>query len=123
MKITTKTIINYLPFDSDYKLDLLEKYDSLPFDEKAKVSDMVWDLYSDLYKLRIQENYDKAIAEAEEKGEKIDKNFYGKVLEMTREEVGKQLISAGESGDLGEARRSMEKIIKEMKAAKMPLKQ
>ena|ERR1035437_3121545 len=117
-ELTTKTIINYLPLPSATKIDLLEKYDSLPREEQLTIADHVWQLFFDLYELNIQDNFDKGVAEADAKGEKLDQTFYGKVLKRTEEEVVAQLSSSSESVDLSEARASMEKIIREINATK-----
>lgn len=123
MTLTTKTIINFLPLPTDQKLELLEQYDLLPQEEKLRVSHLLWELYYDLYQLKIQENFDKLMAEADEKGEKTDGTFYKKVLQKTREETKEQLSLSENSIDLSEARKSMEMIIREINAAKIPIKQ
>lgn len=119
--LTTKTIINYLPLPSETKLDLLEKYDTMPREEQLTVADHVWQLFFDLYKLKVQENFDKGIEETEKTGEQPDQTFYGKVLQKTEDEVMAQLSSSGDSVTLSEARKSMEKIIKEISAVRKPL--
>lgn len=117
-QINTKTIINLLPFEPSAKLDLLEKYDSLPREEQLRISDLVWETFYDLYEIKIKDNFDKAIQEAEKNGEKPDQSFYGKVLERTDKEISDLLSSAADSTDLSVARKSMEKILKEIHAAK-----
>lgn len=116
--LTTKTIINFLPFESSVKLDLLEKFDSLSQPEQAEISDLVWGIYYDLYETKVRENFNKGIAEAEKNGTEPDKTFYGKVLEETNKEMLAKLSSSEDSVDLSEARASMEKIIREINAAK-----
>lgn len=121
-ELTAKKIINLLPCPDDYKQKLLAEYDSLPRDEQLRISDIVWEFYFDYYQLKIQENFQKGIAEAEEKGERLGESYYEKVLEKTQEEMDELAQSSGETVDLSAARSSMEKIIKEIRAAKIPLK-
>ncbi len=117
-QIDTKKIINFLPLSPEVKLDLLEKYDSLPKEEQLRISDLVWETYYDLYEIRIRDNFDKAIQEAERNKEKPDGTFYGKVIEKTDNEIIELLTSSAESVDLSAARKSMEQIVREINAAK-----
>ncbi len=117
-QIDTKKIINFLPLSPEVKLDLLEKYDSLPREEQLRISDLVWETYYDLYEIRIRDNFDKAIQEAERNKEKPDGTFYGKVIEKTDNEIIELLTSSAESVDLSAARKSMEQIVREINAAK-----
>ncbi len=120
-KITTKTIINFLPLDPSFKLDLLEKYDTLSREEQLRISDLVWQTFDNLYELKIKENFDKAIVEAEKSAKQPSQSFYGEVVKKTDEEIKSQLLSAGESVDLSKARKSMEQIVREINAAKKQL--
>ncbi len=117
-QINTKTIINFLPFEPSAKLDLLEKYDSLPREEQLRISDLVWDTFYSFYEIKIKDNFDKAIQEAEKNGTKTDQTFYGKVLERTDKEISDILSSAADSTDLSAARKSMEQIVGEINTVK-----
>lgn len=117
-QINTKAIINFLPFDPSAKLDLLEKYDSLPREEQLRISDLVWETFYDLYEIKIKENFDKAIQEAEKSGQKPDETFYGKVLEKTDKEIADQLALISDSEDISKVRKSMEQIVREISAVK-----
>ena len=116
--LSTKSIINLLPFPGNFKLDLLEKYDNLPREEQLRISDLVWEAYYAIYDFKIKENFDKALLEADEKGEKPDEKFYGKIVEKTDKEIENLLTSSSENIDLSQARKSMEMIIKEINASK-----
>ena len=117
-KINTKTIINYLPFPSDFKLGLLEKYDSLPNEEKNRIADLVWEAYGAVYEIKVRNNLDKLIAEADAKGQKTDDTFYKQAVDRTDEEIRTGLASETEVADLSEVRKSMELIVNEINASK-----
>lgn len=119
-KITTKTLLGFLPFDSKFKLEILEKYDSMPPAEKQRITDLVWDAYCDYYDLKVKENFDRGVVEASKRGEKTGSDFYGKVVDKTTEEIENALTSASETADLSEARKSMEQIVKAIKSSKTP---
>ncbi len=118
IQLTTKTIINFLPLSGEVKLDLLEKYDKLSREEQLRISDVVWQAYYSIYDIKIKENFDKAIAEAEMTGHEPDKTFYGKVVEETDREIEEKLASSSEIEDLATVRKSMELIVREINAAK-----
>lgn len=117
-EITTKALIHYLPFPADFKLELLEKYDSLPQDEKIRISGLVWNLYYDLYDSKIKDNFEKGLKEAQDAGLKIDQNYFKEVVQRTNEEFNTAVTSATESTDLQAARKSMEQIVQAINAAK-----
>lgn len=121
-EINTKVIINFLPFPADFKLDLLERFDSLPKAEQLRISDIMWEGFYTIYDLRFQENFDKGIQEAEKTGQMPDDTFYGKIVEKMDKEIEAALRSAGEGMDLSAARKSMEQIVQAIKAAKTPPK-
>ena len=117
--IDIKTIINFLPFPSNFKLDLLERYDLMESNEQQRVSDLVWEAFYLVYDMKIRENFDKILSEADEKSEKTDEKFYQKVVERTDKEIADALSTSSESVDLTQARKSMEMIIKEINASKV----
>ncbi len=116
-KINTKTMINYLPFPNEVKLELLGKFDNLSNDDQTKITDLVWDAFEIVYNNKVQENLDKLIAEADENGQKTDDTFYGKAVDMTDQEVREGLTSTTDVADLTNVRKSMELIVNEIKAA------
>ncbi len=122
--ITTKAIINLLPFQSEFKLDLLEKFDTLSEEEQARTADIIWQAFYMVYDIKLKNNVDKIMTEADKNGEKFDPTFYKKAADRTDDEIRELLASSSQTLDLEEARKSMEMIIREINAAKTsrPLK-
>ncbi|MBI2074504.1 MAG: hypothetical protein HYT83_01560 [Candidatus Levybacteria bacterium] len=118
MTITTKEIIKLLPFEDKFRLELLEKFDSLNPDQKFNMEQILWDAYFALYKLKLDENLQLAFLRAKENQEKLDKDFYKRVEEQTEKELSENTIEVTEEVDLEAARKAMEKIIKEIRATK-----
>ena len=116
-KINTKTMINYLPFPNEVKLELLGKFDNLSDVDQTKITDLVWDAFEIVYNNKVQENLDKLIAEADDNGQKTDDTFYSKAVDMTDQEVRDGLASTTDVADLANVRKSMELIVNEIKAA------
>lgn len=117
-EITTKTIINFLPFDPKFKLELLEEYDSLSPDQQVRLTRLVWQTFDSFYQLRINEKFYKGIRDAGKTGQKIDGSYYQKVVEETDKEIDRQLAENQQSFDLSAARKSMEQIVREINAVR-----
>lgn len=118
MKLTTKNIIKILPFTENFKLELLEQFDTLEKDVKFPVEQAVWDLYATLYEIKLEENTDLALARAAEDKETLDRNFYKRMRQQTDKQMREEYIHKGETVDLTSARKAMEQIVKEIQAAK-----
>ncbi len=118
MTITTKDIIKILPFQEAFKIDFLEKFDTLPSDKKFSVEQILWDAYYALYRLKFDANISLAFERAKNNEETLDKDFYKRVEEQTEKEMETQALESTEKVDLESARKAMELIVKEMHAAK-----
>jgi hypothetical protein len=117
-ELNTKTIINYLPFDPKVKLELLEAYDSIPLEEQIRISRLVWQAFSEFENIKIKGNFDKGLKEASKANQKLDENYYKKIIEETQKDTEAKLSSAQESVDITRARKSMEQIVREINASK-----
>jgi hypothetical protein len=85
MKLTTKDIITLLPFDQQFKTELLSSYDSFDQDRKFNITQILWRAYYALYTIKLQENLDLALLQAENDPEmSLDKDFYAKVKARTQ---------------------------------------
>lgn len=118
MKVTTKSIIKILPLDKDLKTSLLDDFDTLDPDKKFIMEGLLWDSYHALYKLKLEENLQKAFIHAHEGTQELDQEMYKKVKKETNEQMDKDMREEVEATDLAEARRAMEMIIKEIQASK-----
>ncbi len=119
-EITTKSLINILPLSSDLKLELLENYDNYPQEERNRISELVWNLYYDLYDAKIQEEFEKGIRNASESGTKLDSNYFKDVVQKVNQDFEKAAGNSSDSMDLSAARKSMEQIVAAISAAKKP---
>ena len=104
MKLTTKDIIKILPFDEEFKKDLLENFDKLTDDQKFNIERIVWAGYETLYELKLNENLAIALDEAGRKQEKINSTLYERVRELTDNEMAHISAEDIKSADLSEAR-------------------
>ncbi|QQG40745.1 MAG: hypothetical protein HYV37_00230 [Candidatus Levyibacteriota bacterium] len=118
MKITTKSIIKALPFEEQFRLDLINKLDSLSADQKFTIEQILWDAYFSLYDLKMDTNLKLALERAKNNEETLDKDFYKRVEAQTEKEMENQAVEATERVDLTAARKAMELIVKEIQESK-----
>lgn len=111
MALTTKDIIQLLPYTEDFKRDLLEKFDGMDPDQKFNIVEIVWDTYTALYNMKLEENMQLAIQKAADKQETIDKDFYARIKAQTDQEMQKAAGQAETTVDLSDAREELQKII------------
>jgi hypothetical protein len=108
---TTTDLIKILPFNKDFKKDLLEKYDSLDPDTKFNIQTMLWNLYDGLFELKLNENLSIALEEAGNNQEKLDSNFYKRVRDLTDDEMSTVSAEDFKDLDLDIAREKLQEII------------
>jgi len=112
--LTTKGLIDILPFEEEFKTDLKNKWDSLSMDQRNFISQLLWDTYADIYEARYDTNVEVAleqIAEGEETGFSLDKTFGKKIREKTQEELRKQATTAVSTATLSDTRKALESIM------------
>lgn len=118
MNITTKDIIKILPLEATLKASLLAEYDTLDPDRKLAIADTLWETYDTLFNLKLEENIKLALLQAKDTKETLGKDFYQRIREQTEKEMQQEQAVSVETVDLSAARSAMEKIIKEIQAAK-----
>ncbi|RJQ38427.1 hypothetical protein C4559_01410 [Candidatus Microgenomates bacterium] len=114
----TKDIIKILPLDEKTKMELLDRYDNLDPDVKARIIDLLWDTYDAMYDLKFEENMQLALYRAKEGKEKLDQELGKRIQEQTEKEIEKEVIEGKQTVDLAAARSAMERIIAEIRASK-----
>lgn len=114
----TKDIIKLLPLDEKFKMELLNEFDFLDPDEKFEIEQVLWKAYRDLYEAKLKDNMQLALQKAGNNQEKLDKGFYKRIREQTDKELEEEERQTIEQTDLFAARTAMEKIVKEIRAAK-----
>lgn len=120
--MTTKDIIKILPFEKQFKTNLLGQFDGLSIDQKFSLEQILWETYVAFYNLKLEENIKLALLRAKDNQEALNKDFYKKVQEQTDEEMQQEATKNIEAKDLEAARIAMEKIVREMKNANLPIK-
>lgn len=111
MKITTKDLIQLLPFEEAFKASLLADFDNLSADQRANIADIVWDTYAAVYQIRLDKNTREALVLAETGQKQLDSEFYKKIREKTNSEMQSQLSQVETTVDLSEAREELQKIM------------
>jgi len=120
--MTTKDIIKILPFEEQFKNNLLSQFDGLSIDQKFSLEQILWETYIAFYNLKLDENIQLALLRAKDNQEPLNSNFYKKVQEQTDEQIQQEATKNIETKDLEAARIAMEKIVKEIKNSNLPIK-
>jgi len=120
--MTTKDIIKILPFEEKFKNNLLSQFDELSIDQKFSLEQILWETYIAFYNLKLEDHIQLSLLRTKDNQEPLDSNFYKKVREQTDEEMQQEATKNIETKDLEAARIAMEKIVKEMKNANLPIK-
>ena len=108
---STTDLIKILPFNSDFKKNLLESFETLDQDKKFAIERILWDTYCALYDLKFQQNVSIAFEEASRNQEKLDKDFYKRVNELTENEMDKLTEDDIKKVDLEIARDKLKDLI------------
>lgn len=111
MKLTTKIIIQVLPFDQSFKDDLLQRFDSLSDNQQLDITNLVWSTYYALYQLKLEENLDLALEGALDGNVKFDKDLYKRVSEETQRQMTEEVNETADSEALSETRQKLQEIL------------
>lgn len=115
--MTTKDIIKILPFEEQFKNDLLGRFDGLSPDQKFTLEQILWETYAVYYDLKLEENIQLALQRAKDNQEPLNNDFYKKVREQTDKALQEETSQQASEKDLEAARVAMQKIVQEMKLA------
>jgi len=111
MELNTKNIIKILPFDNDFKDNLLKSFDGFDPDQKFSIERIVWGLYDALYELKLQQNIQHEMQASNDTDHPLDKDFYKRVKEKTEKEMFSESVDTSISVDLSHARSQIDQII------------
>ena len=100
-----------LPFDEDFKLHLIGKWESMSPDERYRTERVLWDLYDAIYTMLLDE---KIALTMQDKNSTVplDADFYKKVRQEVEEEMSQTHSTTVSQVDLSAARKELEDITK-----------
>jgi len=111
MQLTTESIIKMLPFEAEFKKQLLEGWNSFSSDQKYAITMSLWDTYSGLYQIAFEKNMQEAFLLGEDGKEKMDKDLYERIKAKTDQEMEQMSSVEVETVDLSSARQELQKIL------------
>lgn len=120
--MTAKDIIKILPFEEQFKNNLLGQFDELSIDQRFSLEQILWETYVVFYNLKLEENMQLALLRAKDNQEPLNSDFYKGVQEQTELDMQKEAGEHIAEKDLDAARVAMEKIVKEIQYTNMPTK-
>lgn len=119
MALTTREILQLLPMDEDFRKELLETFDSASEEQQFRLSLVAWQQYYAYKNLKLKENIQVNLAKPASDTDAPDEDFFKKVEEKTGKELTSETTTAASATKLDEVRKAMEKIVKEIQAAKL----
>lgn len=111
MKLTTKDIIKYLPFEEEFKTKLLESWDTMEMDLKCTIEQVLWDAYDGMYDLKLKENIELGLIKAREKNEMPGPEFYKQIEAQTDKEMQSETYQKAGDAELSQVRSRLEALI------------
>jgi hypothetical protein len=83
----TKDLIKFLPFEEEFKKNLLEVYDTLEPEKKYNIGMVLWAAYDTIFQMKLKRNMVIAFGEAYEERERLDAKLYNRVRDLTEKEM------------------------------------
>ena len=117
MKTTTKDIIKVLPFDQQFKTELLNNFDSMEQDRKFVIEQAIWDAYYAIYQLKLQENIKLAEMRVEKDQEQLGDDFYKRIKAQTEKEMEEDLMKNINEDQIAAVRAKIQSVIQQPQSA------
>jgi hypothetical protein len=113
MKITTKGLIDILPFEEAFKAQLHQQWDSMSTDQRNTIAQLLWDTYADIYEDRFDTNVDLALIEVANglKTDMLNQQFGKKIKEQTEKEMREQVTQVTTVSNLAQARDELQRLL------------
>lgn len=111
MKITTEGIIKVLPFEEEYRTQLLQSLTTLDLDKKANVEQVLWDTYFAFYKMKFDENMKLELVNMSQNNLPVNDEFYARVTQKTEQDMLNEFVDTSVSVDLTDARTKIDQIL------------
>jgi hypothetical protein len=116
--MTTKDVIKMLPLDDTLKMQVLNMYDYMEPAQKLTIEVIAWRSYDLMRQEKLDINLAKEFEAVDEGKSHFGKGFYSDVVKKTDQQEQKDFAETASTVDLAAARRAMEQIINEIRAAK-----
>ena len=120
--MTALDIIKALSTDEKLKLQLVNIYDYMKPEQRLSIDHLAWVTYDALYEERLRENLNIQYENVRKGLDHFGDDFYARALKKTDEEMTTELQESLSTADLSIARKAMEQIMKEIRAAKKTVK-
>lgn len=109
--VTTEDIIKMLPFEEDFKNDLLSNWDKLSEDQQFNITQRLWDTYSAVYEAQYETNMQAALLRIEEGTDHMDESLGKRIQEQTDKDMEEQFNKSVPQANLAEAREELQEIL------------
>lgn len=104
--------------DDVVKTQILTLFDQLKPDQRVQIARIAWNAYDALFDQVLDANLDLQFEKVGKGEEHFGKDYYAKALRKTEKDMTTNLEQTISQVDLIDARRAMERILKEIESAK-----
>lgn len=116
MKVSTLDVIKALPLKSELKEELIRDYDSYPLGKQTSISEFVWDIFDDIYQLKLREYTTLPILEDVEEGKEPPEDFAIQARQRAAREMDEMIEQGVSDEHLKDIRHDIQDILlKKMK--------
>jgi len=121
--MTTIDVIKLLPMDDAIKTQILNTYAYMEPEQKLSIQSLAWDYYDLVFGIKLEGNMQEQMDQTIKGNGHLGKEFYAKAVKKTQEDMKKMLSESGSQSDLLAARQAMERIVNEIRDAKLARKE
>lgn len=111
MAITIKTLIKVSPMKEDTRNNLLSKADSLTDDQKFKLSETLWSVIAEQFKIELKHKYDSLLLEVSEGKRNFNKNDFVEAESSLYHQFSGKFNEAGTEEDIKQVREQIGKYL------------
>lgn len=117
MKITTKLLLQVLPFDDSMKIDVLSRYDGLSPDQKQEISELCWTSYFALKKSEWAYQLEEAIEDVAMGKVPFSSHLGSDIQTKIDNTYSQKFHSIDEETNLTSVRENLEELMTQIKSS------
>lgn len=119
--MTTLDIIKAMPIDDKLKMQIVNNYDDMKPGQKSAIDHTAWTTFHAVYHELVKENLALQFEKVKQGEDHFGGDFDARAVKKAESDMQNDLQESLGKADLAIARTAMEKIVREMSAARHPL--
>ncbi len=107
----TIDVIKILPFEEEFKKEMLLSFDTFDEDLKFEMERIIWDIYDAIFKLKVEEKLELGLEDFKYGTTAPDPDFYQKIVEQVKKEMSSEAIQTQGKVDLEFTREALHDLM------------